>query len=116
MPFFNGNIQPYLFHMSWTLNKDNKILFLKQMGDWWVADFCVGETKNRITSEPTVNTLCCLAEPAISCHFRDKPSKIPCNDSPSIDKNKPSWWTKFDSDNHGTLDKLIASISHGEPN
>jgi len=114
--FFNGNIQPYLFHMSWTLNKDNKILFLKQMGDWWVADFCVGETKNRITSEPTVNTLCCLAEPAISCHFRDKPSKIPCNDSPSIDKNKPSWWTKFDSDNHGTLDKLIASISHGEPN
>jgi hypothetical protein len=31
----------------------------------------------------------------VICHYRDKPSKIPCNDSPAIDKGKPSfWWMK----------------------
>lgn len=34
--FFKGEIHPYIFHMSWTLNKDNKLLFLKQM----VSDYC----------------------------------------------------------------------------
>jgi len=29
--FFQGEIKPYIFHMSWTLNKNNKLLFLKQM-------------------------------------------------------------------------------------
>ena len=29
--FFHGDIHPYIFHMSWTANKDNKLLFLRQM-------------------------------------------------------------------------------------
>ena len=31
---FSGDADPYLFHMSWTKNKDNKLLFLRQMGEW----------------------------------------------------------------------------------
>ena len=32
--FFKGEKNPYIFHMSWTKNKDNKLLFLKQLGQW----------------------------------------------------------------------------------
>lgn len=32
---YEGKRHPYLFHMSWTKNKDNKLLFLKQMGEWY---------------------------------------------------------------------------------
>ena len=35
---------------------------------------------------------CCLAEPIIKCHFKDKPSKIPCRDYPAIDKGGKSFW------------------------
>merc|ERR1711862_150012 len=31
-------VPPWIFHMSWTLNKDYKILFLKQMGMWYVKE------------------------------------------------------------------------------
>ena len=34
---FKGNKHPYIFHMSWTKSKDNKLLFLKQMGEWYVG-------------------------------------------------------------------------------
>lgn len=92
---FKGEIQPYIFHMSWTLNKDNKLLFFKQMGDWWVEEQCVGKTKQEITDKEDISESCCAPEPLFSCHFRDKPSKYPCKDSPAIDKNHPSWWNKF---------------------
>ena len=79
---FAGEVHPYIFHMSWTLNKDNKLLFFKQMGEWYVQEQCVHKKVDDIPgldkSKPTsyVST-CCSAEPLISCHYRDKPSKIP---------------------------------------
>ena len=35
-----GKHVPYLLHMSWTKNKANKLLFLKQMGLWYVNQKC----------------------------------------------------------------------------
>jgi len=97
--FFAGEVDPFIFHMSWTLNKDNKLLFLRQLGEWYVQDQCVHKTAKEITgsggifgsSKGFVDT-CCAAEALFSCHYRDKPSKEPCKDSPSIDKGKASWW------------------------
>jgi len=78
----SGDIKPYIFHMSWTQNKDNKKLFYEQLAEWYLK----GEDSG-------CNGLdCCVAEPIITCHFKDKPSKIPCNDSPPIDKNGKSFW------------------------
>jgi hypothetical protein len=90
---FAGEVDPFIFHMSWTLNKDNKLLFLRQMGEWYVQDQCVHKTTTEIGATTTefLGT-CCSAEPLVSCHYRDKPSKIPCKDSPPIDKGKPSFW------------------------
>ena len=34
----------------------------------------------------------CSSEPLISCHYRDKPSVIPCKDRPSMDGNGASFW------------------------
>jgi len=89
-----GTIKSYIFHMSWTANKDNKKLYFEQMGDWYVKEECVGSKASTILEgeEKDLAKACCAAEPIIKCHYRDKPSKIPCKDSPPIDKGKPSWW------------------------
>jgi hypothetical protein len=94
---FAGEKQPYIFHMSWTKNKDNKILFFKQMGEWYVQEQCIhthiDDIPNFDKSDPSsLASTCCSAEALISCHYRDKPSVIPCKDSPPIDEGKPSWW------------------------
>jgi hypothetical protein len=86
-----GKVKPYIFHMSWTDDKSNKRNFLEQMGEWHVKDECVGSTANKIQSDDLTKA-CCLAEPIVKCHYRDKPSKIPCKDSPPLDKGKPSFW------------------------
>jgi Nucleotide-diphospho-sugar transferase len=31
---WEGKRDPYIFHMSWTKSKENKLLFLRQMGEW----------------------------------------------------------------------------------
>ena len=41
--FVTGKSNPYIFHMSWTLNKEDKLKYLKQMGMWYVNDSFVGE-------------------------------------------------------------------------
>jgi hypothetical protein len=96
---FNGTIHPIIFHMSWTLNKDNKLLYFQQMGEWYVQDVCVNKKVNEITGtidnavESDLTPTCCSAKPLISCHYRDKPSVIPCKESPAIDKGKrKSFW------------------------
>ena len=33
-----GKRSPYIFHMSWTENKNNKQKFYQQLGDWFVND------------------------------------------------------------------------------
>ena len=78
----SGDIEPFIFHMSWTQNKDNKKLFFEQMGEWYMKEN--GSGCNGLD--------CCLAKPIITCHFKDKPSIIPCKDSPPIDKGHQSFW------------------------
>ncbi len=78
-----GSRKPYVFHMSWTNNKENKQKFFEQLGEWYVSD------------DASAGNGHCLAQPNIKCHYRDKPSKIPCLESPRIDgdqKKNVSFW------------------------
>jgi hypothetical protein len=86
-----GKVKPYIFHMSWTGNTDSKRKFLEQLGEWHVKDECVGSTADKIQSDDLTKA-CCLAEPIVKCHYRDKPSKIPCKDSSPLDKGGKSFW------------------------
>ncbi|CAB9502203.1 Nucleotide-diphospho-sugar transferase [Seminavis robusta] len=91
-----------LFHMSWTTNKKDKEKFLRQMGNWFVQDKCVGSTASKILGKDDAIAIaiesksllepCCLKEPNVSCFYKDKPSKIPCKDSPALDKRHGSFW------------------------
>lgn len=91
-----GTTVPYIFHMSWTLNKNNKIKFFRQMGEWFLHDACVqkpaAEILGSAVSAGALVQPCCAAAYIFSCHFRDKPSKRPCRDSAAIDKDRPSFW------------------------
>jgi len=78
-----GTRKPYIFHMSWTRNKENKRKFFEQLGEWYAKDENDGNCQGMG---------CCLTEPNIQCHYRDKPSKVPCLDSPSIDGKNVSFW------------------------
>lgn len=94
-----GKIDPFIFHMSWTKNKDNKLKFLQQLGEWHVNNQCKVDAKEpekvlEITKS-NKNSLvdhCCLAEPEKICHYRDKPSKWPCKESPALDGGARSFW------------------------
>mmetsp|Transcript_23332 Transcript_23332/g.42997 ORF Transcript_23332/g.42997 Transcript_23332/m.42997 type:complete len:637 (+) Transcript_23332:166-2076(+) len=95
--FIKRETDSYVFHMSWTENKDNKLLFLKQLGEWYVTDKCIGKIATDILgggalSENALIQPCCAIEPIFSCHYRDKPSKLPCKSSEPIDKNGRSFW------------------------
>ena len=92
-----GEVDPWIFHMSWTKNKDNKLLFFKQLGEWYVEEQCIHKKVDEIPGlledeNSNFTSTCCSAEPLISCHYRDKPSKHPCPESPPIDKGRPSFW------------------------
>eukprot|EP00565_Helicotheca_tamesis_P007069 CAMPEP_0185735742 /NCGR_PEP_ID=MMETSP1171-20130828/26112_1 /TAXON_ID=374046 /ORGANISM="Helicotheca tamensis, Strain CCMP826" /LENGTH=198 /DNA_ID=CAMNT_0028406153 /DNA_START=20 /DNA_END=616 /DNA_ORIENTATION=- len=95
----DGKANALMFHMSWTKNKDNKLKFLQQMGDWFVEEQCIGKKaadilgkEGEVVESGALLGSCCAAEALVSCHYKDKPSKIPCKDSPPIDKNGPSFW------------------------
>jgi hypothetical protein len=92
-----GDIVPYIFHMSWTSNKDNKLKYFKQLGEWYTDDKCVQKDKDSILGfhneeQGTLLSDCCLPEPNIVCFYRDKPSKIPCTEYDPIDAGRPSFW------------------------
>ncbi|KAL3790467.1 hypothetical protein ACHAW5_010790 [Stephanodiscus triporus] len=88
----SGNSKAYIFHMSWTNNKVDKLKYFQQLGEWYVNDQCIGRDVHEIAGTEsgagggfkngTVLSNCCSAEPIFKCHFRDKPSKLPCPDSP----------------------------------
>lgn len=96
--FIKRETDSYIFHMSYTANKDNKLLFLRQLGEWYLKDQCVEKTASDILGGGNAlekNALvepCCAAEPIFSCHYRDKPSKLPCTDIDPIDKGGRSFW------------------------
>ena len=85
----SGEKTPYVFHMCWTLNKEDKLAYMKQMGMWYLQDDCVG--KNAKSLGDVTNT-CCSAEPIIECFYKDKASIIPCKDSKTKDKGGNSFW------------------------
>jgi len=89
-----SKIDPYVFHMSWTKNKDNKRKFYQQLGEWYVRPQCEDKTVEEIgeLGGKSSSTWCCSAEALVTCHYRDKPSIVPCRDSPPIDKGRPSFW------------------------
>ena len=97
-----GKEQPYLFHMSWTANKDNKEKSFRQMGLWYLQESCHGSTASKILGkeEGTEEAIehgsliapCCSVEPIFECFYSDKPSMKPCKDSPALDKGKKSFW------------------------
>ena len=91
-----GEASPIMFHMSWTKNKDNKIKFFQQLGEWYTEDKCVQHTRGDILNDNKSAKMlfepCCLAKPNIICHYRDKPSKIPCKDVDPIDRGRASFW------------------------
>jgi hypothetical protein len=88
---FAGDIHPIIFHMSWTLNKDNKLLYFRQMDEWFVQDVCIQKTRAAIGSSD-LRSSCCASQALFSCHYKDKPSKRPCPDAPNIDKGRASFW------------------------
>ena len=81
----NGTIHPYVFHMSWTDSSKTKKKYLEQLGEWYIKEdkgLCYGSS-------------CCLAKANLTCHFRDKPSKVPCKRSPPVHTGKAakkSFW------------------------
>jgi len=87
----SGESKAYIFHMSWTNNKDNKLKFFQQMGEWYLNEQCIGKQAQDVAHGSLVSD-CCSAEPLITCHYKDKPSKIPCRDSPNIDAKGRSFW------------------------
>jgi len=96
MKIVKGESKAYIFHMSWTDNKVNKLKFFQQMGEWYLKQQCIGKEARGIMEATGAHgdliQPCCSAEPIITCHFIDKPSKIPCPDSPKIDAiGKPFW-------------------------
>jgi len=103
----NGDSKAYIFHMSWTKNKDDKLKFLQQMGEWYVNRQCIGEEARAIADKKSkivgskidgeMAKHCCSIEPLITCHYRDKPSKNPCPESPLITDNEKGKSFVFDA-------------------
>ena len=92
-----GESNAYILHMSWTENKVNKLLFFRQMGEWYLKDDCIGSDLTKLmdggVTDGSLIGQCCSKEAIFSCHFKDKPSKLPCPDSPRIDPEKGrSFW------------------------
>jgi hypothetical protein len=97
-----GAVKPYIFHMSWTTNKNNKFKFFQQMGEWYLNDRCVQKEARQIlqlqpndklpTSGEELRLACCDSDIIFKCHYKDKPSIKPCRSSPSIDKAGRSFW------------------------
>jgi hypothetical protein len=86
---------PYIFHMSWTKSKVNKIAFFEQLGEWYVQDKCIQQTASNLLGTTTNNDIsngCCSTTALFKCHYSDKPSLYPCKDSPKLDSWAHPWW------------------------
>jgi hypothetical protein len=102
----DGKVAPIVMHMSWTYNKSDKLKYMKQMGDWYARDVCIldedignakaGEVKlEQIIATASAKAAidhCCEVDPIVTCYYQDKPSKIPCKDSPKKEPNGVPFW------------------------
>lgn len=82
--------KPVIFHMSWTANKKNKKLYFEQMGEWYTR--AATETGPPDDCSTQGGLKCCLAQPNVTCHYRDKASAIYCGMMDPIDKGRGSFW------------------------
>ncbi|GMI29999.1 hypothetical protein TeGR_g2536 [Tetraparma gracilis] len=89
LKWMQGEVEPIMYHMCWTANKDDKILYMQQMGEWFLEEKCGGDAVRSGGSDPLA---CCSAEPMVKCHFKDKPSIVKCDSSPNKDKGGKSFW------------------------
>lgn len=94
-----GKTVPWVFHMSWTRNKSDKLKYFKQMGMWHVEEKCENEKGldviDKLSTDASSGSFfdeCCSVDPILTCFYRDKPSKVPCKESPPIDRGRPSFW------------------------
>jgi hypothetical protein len=74
---------------------------MEQMGEWYLEETCKSASWNDIINNTAaavsdsvsrIRQHCCAVTPRMKCHYRDKPSKIPCYDSIPIDENGKSFW------------------------
>ena len=77
--------------MCWTLNKDDKLKYMQQMGEWFLEE---GVDNDHVRKMGKKAGEVCSLEPVITCHFSDKPSAevAKCSDSPRKDKNGKLFW------------------------
>lgn len=80
----NNEIEPFIFHMSFTKSKEYKLANFKQLGEWYLKEDEYGSCSGGLE--------CCLPEPNITCYYRDLPSKVPCRESPPFKKGAASFW------------------------
>jgi hypothetical protein len=81
----SGTVKPIMYHMCWTANKDDKLLYMQQMGEWFLKEECGGKS---IREGEKASTDCCAAEPVVTCHFKDKPSVPECKGQSMGDRDK----------------------------
>jgi hypothetical protein len=104
-----GKITPFIMHMNYNDNKETKRKFNEQIGNWFVQDSCIDEdgrflilaqntttaTTDTSNASPNVeheqHPSCCVAHPKPKCHYRDKPSKIPCRGFPRVEGGESFW-------------------------
>lgn len=90
-----GESKAYIFHMSWTSDKTNKLKFFQQMGEWFLNPQCIAKEARDISQDDSLVDACCSSEPLITCHYKDKPSKLPCPDSPLITEKGKDFFKAF---------------------
>jgi Nucleotide-diphospho-sugar transferase len=94
-----GRTTPFMFHMSWTSSKKDKLLYFRQMGEWYVQERCIGNNSTSIlgskrTRRESLIAPCCSAKPLISCHYGNMPSLSVCKNNHRIplgDGELPYW-------------------------
>jgi hypothetical protein len=94
----HGKAKQWSFHMNWNEHKNIKQQYLAQMGDWYLQPACANASsweslRAAASGAPSLIAACCSNDPLIRCNWRDKPSVIPCRDSPFYEKTRPtSFW------------------------
>lgn len=99
-----GKVQPYLLHMNWNNRAETKVEFLEQLGEWHLTKSTPGCQQAQLQAAsaaaggggapapPTVAAACCAVNPPRPvCHYRDKPSLIPCPHAPNLESGVSFW-------------------------
>lgn len=71
---------------------------MEQMGEWYLQESCTNRESKSVGIGINSTKNCCATLPIIKCHYRDKPSAIPCPDYPNMGQEtmqeyaKKSFW------------------------